>query len=246
MALPYRPIRAAPVKKGTTPPAPFTERAVSKRPKIIKSACLECRKRKAKCNGQKPVCLSCSKHDRECLYDSDIRESRARGLQQVNKKLEDELAAAKLLMRQMASGSAQLRGTVSDLLEKEKQPSEISKLLKGDGTTNPEMEVVHDSPLSSTSNDTILDEVDNGTSHSFPVDDFVSFSADSSSMKQEEPAPDKDSCVAIESALGNTYTANPSTISTPNYTSTEMLFDCIQPNTPVRIKMLEGGPSVRY
>ncbi|RKK67312.1 hypothetical protein BFJ69_g14605 [Fusarium oxysporum] len=50
MALPYRPIRAAPVKEGTTPPRTLIERAVSKRSGIIKSACWECRKRKAKVN----------------------------------------------------------------------------------------------------------------------------------------------------------------------------------------------------
>ncbi|KAF5974486.1 major facilitator superfamily transporter [Fusarium coicis] len=196
-----RPIRAAPMKKGTTPLGPVTERAVAKRSAIIKSACLECRKRKAKCNGQKPVCVSCSKHDRECVYDSDIRELQVRGLQQANQKLQDELAAAKLLMRQMANGSAQLRGAVSELLEEEKQPSEISELLKSDGTTNLRTDEVDDSRLSSRLNDPILDEVDNDTSYSFPVDDFESFSADSSSMKQEQSSPDSDSCIAIGPVL---------------------------------------------
>ncbi|KAF5716155.1 nitrogen assimilation transcription factor nit-4 [Fusarium mundagurra] len=242
MALPYRPIRAAPVKKGTTPLGPLTERAVSKRSGIIKSACLECRKRKAKCNGQKPVCVSCSKHDRECVYDSDIRESRVRGLQQANQELQDELAAAKRLMRQMASGSAQLRGAVSELLEEEKQPSEISELLKSDGTTNLGTDEVHNSRLPSTSNDPILGEVDNGTSHSFPVDDFESFSADSSSMKQGQSSPESDSCVAIASVSGNTYTASFSTISTPSYASTEMIIEHTQENTPPVIDSAENIP----
>ncbi|RBR11771.1 hypothetical protein FVER53590_30403 [Fusarium verticillioides] len=242
MALPYRPIRAAPVKKGTTLLGPLTERAVSKRSAIVKSACLECRKRKAKCDGQKPVCISCSKNDRECVYDSDIRELRVRSLQQANQKLQDELAAAKLLMRQMANGSAQLRGAVSELLEEEKQPSEISELLKSHGPTNLRTDQVDDSRLSSRLNDPILDEVDNGTSHSFPVDDFESFSAGSSSMKQEESSPDSDPCVANGSASGNTYGANLSTVSTPSYTSTEMLIDFTQPNTPSLLDSTKGIP----
>jgi hypothetical protein len=197
------------------------------------------------CNGQKPVCVSCSKHDRECVYDSDVRELQVRGLQQSNQKLQDELAAAKLLMRQMANGSAQLRGAVSELLEEEKQPSEISELLKSDGTNNLRTDEVDDSRLSSRLNDPILDEVDNDTSHSFPVDDVESFSADSSSMKQEQSSPDSDSCIAIGSASGNTYSANLSTASTPSYTSTEKWIDFTQPNTPVRIKI--SRPSyVRY
>ncbi|KAF5593029.1 major facilitator superfamily transporter [Fusarium pseudocircinatum] len=242
MALPYRPIRAAPAKGGAALPTTVVQRAIHKRPGIIKSACWECRKRKAKCNGQKPVCVNCSKYDRQCVYDSDIRESRVRGLQETNKRLEDELEAAKLLLRQMANGSAELRGTVSELLEEEKQPSEISELLKSDKTTSLEMEVVDDSRPSGTSNDTILRNVANDTSHSFPVDNFESFSAGSSCMKQEESSPDSDSFIVMESAATNAYTANASTISTPNYTSTELLIDHTQPNTPVRIKNLKAVP----
>ncbi|EXK28583.1 hypothetical protein FOMG_15051 [Fusarium oxysporum f. sp. melonis 26406] len=231
MALPYRPIRAAPVKEGTTPPRTLIERAVSKRSGIIKSACWECRKRKAKCNGQKPVCINCSKYDRECVYDSDIMESRVKGLQQANQKLEDELAAAKLLMRQMANGSAQLRSAVSELLEEDKQPSEITELLKNDENANDKMDEADSGRLSSTLKDPILRDVANGTSHLFPVEKFESFSADSSSMKQES-SPDTDSRIAMESAAGVTYTANPSTISTPNYTSTETLIHYTQTSTP--------------
>ncbi|EXL42025.1 hypothetical protein FOCG_15382 [Fusarium oxysporum f. sp. radicis-lycopersici 26381] len=241
MALPYRPIRAAPVKEGTTPPRTLIERAVSKRSGIIKSACWECRKRKAKCNGQKPVCINCSKYDRECVYDSDIMESRVKGLQQANQKLEDELAAAKLLMRQMANGSAQLRSAVSELLEEDKQPSEITELLKNDENANDKMDEADSGRLSSTLKDPILRDVANGTSHLFPVEKFESFSADSSSMKQES-SPDTDSCIAMESAAGVTYTANPSTISTPNYTSTETPIHDTQTSTPSFTDSAESIP----
>ncbi|EGU80596.1 hypothetical protein FOXB_08880 [Fusarium oxysporum f. sp. conglutinans Fo5176] len=235
------PIRAAPVKEGTTPPRTLIERAVSKRSGIIKSACWECRKRKAKCNGQKPVCINCSKYDRECVYDSDIMQSRVKGLQQANQKLEDELAAAKLLMRQMANGSAQLRSAVSELLEEDKQPSEITELLKNDESANDKMDVADSGRLSSTLKDPILRDVANGTSHLFPVEKFESFSADNSSMKQES-SPDTDSSIAMESAAGVTYTANPSTISTPNYTSTEMLVDYTQTSTPSFTDSAESIP----
>ncbi|EXK82008.1 hypothetical protein FOQG_13651 [Fusarium oxysporum f. sp. raphani 54005] len=241
MALPYRPIRAAPVKEGTTPPRTLIERAVSKRSGIIKSACWECRKRKAKCNGQKPVCINCSKYDRECVYDADIMQSRVKGLQQANQKLEDELAAAKLLMRQMANGSAQLRSAVLELLEEDKQPSEITELLKNDESANDKMDVADSGRLSSTLKDPILRDVANGTSHLFPVEKFESFSADNSSMKQES-SPDTDSSIAMESAAGVTYTANPSTISTPNYTSTEMLVDYTQTSTPSFTDSAESIP----
>ncbi|ENH69280.1 Nitrogen assimilation transcription factor nit-4 [Fusarium oxysporum f. sp. cubense race 1] len=217
MALPYRPIRAAPVKEGTTPPRTLIERAVSKRSGIIKSACWECRKRKAKCNGQKPVCINCSKYDRECVYDSDIMQSRVKGLQQANQKLKDELAAAKLLMRQMANGSAQLRSAVSELLEEDKQPSEITELLKNDESANDKMDEADSGRLSSTLKDPILRDVANGTSHLFPVEKFESFSADNSSMKQES-SPDTDSCIAMDIPVYSSQLSysNPSTISTNN------------------------------
>ncbi|KAF5255873.1 hypothetical protein FOXYS1_13686 [Fusarium oxysporum] len=233
--------KAAPVKEGTTPPRTLIERAVSKRSGIIKSACWECRKRKAKCNGQKPVCINCSKYDRECVYDSDIMESRVKGLQQANQKLEDELAAAKLLMRQMANGSAQLRSAVSELLEEDKQPSEITELLKNDEYANDKMDEADSGRLSSTLKDPILRDVANGTSHLFPVEKFESFSADSSSMKQES-SPDTDPRIAMESAAGVTYTTNPSTISTPNYTSTETLIHYTQTSTPSFTDSAESIP----
>ncbi|KAF5589893.1 major facilitator superfamily transporter [Fusarium subglutinans] len=242
VAMERKPIRAAPARDGTAPPTTLVERAIAKRSGTIKSACWECRKRKAKCNGEKPVCANCSKYDRQCVYDSDIKESRVRGLQEANKKLEDELEAAKLLLRQMANGSAELRGAVSELLEEEKQPSEITELLKSDRTTNPEMEVVDDSRLSSTLNQPILGHVANGTSHSFPVDHSKSFSANSSSTMREESSPESDSFIAMESAAVNSYTANASVISTPDYTSTEMPIDYTQPNTPACIYNCESVP----
>ncbi|KAF4959432.1 hypothetical protein FGADI_1653 [Fusarium gaditjirri] len=224
------PIRAAPVKEGTTPPRTLIERAVAKRSGIIKSACWECRKRKAKVN--KLVCVSCSKYDRECVYDSDIRESQVKGLQHANQKLQDELAAAKLLMRQMARGSAQFRGAVSELLEEDRQPSEIREILKNDESANSEMDEADSARLSRTLGDPILRDIANGTYHLFQVEEYESFSADSSSMKQEESSPDTDSCIAMDSAAGITNTANRSSISTTNYTSTEVLIDYTKPNTP--------------
>ncbi|VTT76738.1 unnamed protein product, partial [Fusarium fujikuroi] len=179
------------------------------------------------CNGQKLVCISCSKYGRECVYDSDIRESRVKGLQQANQKLQDELAAAKLLIKQMATGSAQLRGAVTELLEEEKQPSEITELLKNDETANDKMNEADSSQPLSTVNDPILPGVTDGPSYSFPVDNCESFSADRSSMTQES-SPDSSSCIATESAAANTYTTNASSISTNSFTSTEMLINYTQ------------------
>jgi hypothetical protein len=96
---------------------------------MVKSACWECRKRKAKCNGQKPLCSTCTKFDTECVYDSDVRESRVRNLQDANEKLENELEAANLLLRQVASGNDELRSLVLQYMDAGKQPLHIVRAL---------------------------------------------------------------------------------------------------------------------
>ncbi|KAF4956540.1 hypothetical protein FSARC_11542 [Fusarium sarcochroum] len=76
--------------------------------------------------------------DTECIYDSDVRETRVRGLQHANEKLEEELEAAKLLLRQVATGPDHMRSLVVEYLEDSKQPSEIIQLLKvGGGFDSP-------------------------------------------------------------------------------------------------------------
>ncbi|EXL92991.1 hypothetical protein NOF04DRAFT_14387 [Fusarium oxysporum II5] len=204
MALPYRPIRAAPPKADAVLSRTPVKRAVSKRSGIIKSACLECRKRKAKCNGKKPVCVSCSKYDRECVYDSDIRESRVRGLQNANEKLEEELDAAKLLLKQMANGSAELRDDVSELLDQEKQPSEIIELLKNGRVYDHEIPQADDNRTSRNSNDPIFQKTSSdisgiGHPHPFPVEEFEYSITKPPTMQQEESSSNEDSCVMMES-----------------------------------------------
>lgn len=140
----------------------------------------------------------------------------------------------------MAGGSAQLRRAVSDLLEEDRQPSEITHLLKHDESLNGEAD---GGRRSKTLSNVILHDVAND--YLFPVEEIESFSADSSSLKQES-SPDTDSCVAMESAAEPTYTANAYMISTPDYTSTEMLIDYNKPSTRVRIKLPRGHPCARY
>ncbi|KAJ4251387.1 hypothetical protein NW762_011368 [Fusarium torreyae] len=80
----------------------------------------------------------------ECIYDSVIRESRVRGLQSANEKLEEELDAAKLLLKQVATGPDHTRILVLEYLEDSKQPLEIIQLLKDNGA--------YDSPLDKVEN----------------------------------------------------------------------------------------------
>ncbi|EWY79436.1 hypothetical protein FOYG_17416 [Fusarium oxysporum NRRL 32931] len=217
MALAYQPIRAAPPKADAALSRTPLKRAVSKRSGVVKSACLECRKRKAKCDGKKPVCVTCSRYDRECVYDSDIMESRLRGLKNANEKLEKELDAAKLLLKQMANGSAELRGDVSELLGQEKRPSEIIELLKNGGVYDHEISQADDNQISGHSNDPIFqkttsDTLGIGHPHSFPVEDFEYSIPKPPTIQQEESSSDGDSRVMMEWANCTTehftYTSN--------------------------------------
>jgi hypothetical protein len=42
---------------------------IGKKAEPVKSACIQCQKRKTKCSGQRPVCRFCSDHDLECSWD---------------------------------------------------------------------------------------------------------------------------------------------------------------------------------
>lgn len=78
----------------------------------------------------KPVCANCAKLETECIYDADVRESRVRNLQSANERLEAELGAAKILLRQVASGPEHMRSLVLGFLENDKEPLEILHVLR--------------------------------------------------------------------------------------------------------------------
>lgn len=139
MAASYRPIRPALSKDGSFQKG-LQARVGPKRTGMIKSACWECRKRKAKCNGLKPTCANCEKSDAECIYDSDIRDAKVRNLQRANQTLEAELEAAKTLLEQVASGSDQIRSIVLELLQNDKEPLEILEMLNNNGGIDSTME----------------------------------------------------------------------------------------------------------
>ncbi|RSM02825.1 hypothetical protein CEP52_007737 [Fusarium oligoseptatum] len=60
MAMNYRPIKPAPLMDGSHRIDKST-RSAPKRPPPTKTACWGCRKRKAKCDGQRPACANCIK-----------------------------------------------------------------------------------------------------------------------------------------------------------------------------------------
>jgi hypothetical protein len=59
-----------------------------------------------------------------------VREFKVRNLQNANERLESELEAAKILLRQVASGSDHVRSLVLGFLENDKEPLEILHVLR--------------------------------------------------------------------------------------------------------------------
>ncbi|KAF2184715.1 hypothetical protein K469DRAFT_708909 [Zopfia rhizophila CBS 207.26] len=102
--------RSAPKTAKATAPPP-AESAEPKR-KQVSAACLNCRTRKIKCDGQRP-CSHCTKKDpSNCLYDVEEGETREGALKRRNADLSarvaelerqnNEFRAVWIVMRQMA------------------------------------------------------------------------------------------------------------------------------------------------
>ncbi|EEU34276.1 uncharacterized protein NECHADRAFT_50387 [Fusarium vanettenii 77-13-4] len=131
MEMNYRPIKPAPPLDGRHR-VDKSSRSAQKRPPATKTACWACRKRKAKCDGQRPACANCIKSTRECVYDTKMRDSNTRALQLANQELREQLDASNLLLRQLASGAPEVRGPILDFLAGNKQPQEIIRALRID------------------------------------------------------------------------------------------------------------------
>lgn len=85
----------------TTPPGnndPFKKRHI---------ACEQCRKRKLKCSGTKPSCLSCTKHNRGCEYSGVLKKSGPKP--GYIKKLENRLEQLESMLAESETQEATLR-----------------------------------------------------------------------------------------------------------------------------------------
>ncbi|KAF7194831.1 Nitrogen assimilation transcription factor nit-4 [Pseudocercospora fuligena] len=85
----------------TESPDRETQPQHSKRRVAVSSACQRCRKRKLRCDGQRPACANCAKHDATCDYEN-VRANETRAV------------AAK---RHAASLQAQIDGILNNLTE---------------------------------------------------------------------------------------------------------------------------------
>lgn len=97
-----------------------------KRAEPVKSACIQCQKRKTKCSGQRPVCHFCSNRNLDCSWDVDEGLTRTADLKR--KLLEANALSGDLgeLVEAMRSGTDQ---TSSMLLAKLRSGDSLGSLL---------------------------------------------------------------------------------------------------------------------
>jgi len=72
---------------------------------LIESACAACRKRKSRCNGQRPSCTRCRTLKTECIYEAEEGESRWSALKRRSQCLEYECSNIRMLLDQLRSTS---------------------------------------------------------------------------------------------------------------------------------------------
>ncbi|SMY28053.1 unnamed protein product [Zymoseptoria tritici ST99CH_1A5] len=68
-------------------------------------ACWSCRRRKTKCTGERPKCMTCISRSRECGYEYDEGVTKSIGLQQRVHELSAKVASRDFLFQQMRSRS---------------------------------------------------------------------------------------------------------------------------------------------
>ncbi|KAH7079542.1 hypothetical protein FB567DRAFT_124351 [Paraphoma chrysanthemicola] len=89
----FRALQPAPMDD-ETPPAPQSRPLLTQKPKrtVTLGACVACRKRKSKCDGNRPVCTCCTQKDTECLYELGPNEKPSQAMKRKNEEMQGELS----------------------------------------------------------------------------------------------------------------------------------------------------------
>jgi hypothetical protein len=88
------------------PPSPGPTKATySKRGKITIVACVNCRRRKTKCDGKRPVCSQCLARDGQCHYDMSEEQRRLTYLRENVEHLAGEKSTLESLIWNLRVGS---------------------------------------------------------------------------------------------------------------------------------------------
>ncbi|KAF1928400.1 uncharacterized protein M421DRAFT_63540 [Didymella exigua CBS 183.55] len=89
----FRALQPAPLDQEPTP-QPQTRPILTSKPKrtVTLGACVACRKRKSKCDGNRPICTCCSQKDTECVYELGPNEKPSQAMKRKNEEMQGELS----------------------------------------------------------------------------------------------------------------------------------------------------------
>ncbi|KAF2728171.1 hypothetical protein EJ04DRAFT_109897 [Polyplosphaeria fusca] len=89
----FRPLQPAPFDQDQAL-QPQSRPTLTQKPKrtVTLGACVACRKRKSKCDGQRPICSCCSQKDTECLYELGPNEKPSQAMKRKNEEMQGELS----------------------------------------------------------------------------------------------------------------------------------------------------------
>lgn len=75
-------------------PQPQSRPLLTQKPKrtITLGACVACRKRKSKCDGNRPVCTCCAQKDTGCVYELGPSEKPSQAMKRKNEEMQGELS----------------------------------------------------------------------------------------------------------------------------------------------------------
>lgn len=82
-----------------------TEVRKRKKPKPVTSACVQCRRKKTKCSGQRPVCRSCGDGGVECMWQVPEGLTRIDGMKKELQSVLDHINLLEALVKMMQDGS---------------------------------------------------------------------------------------------------------------------------------------------
>lgn len=111
--------RAPEDRPGHGSPSPIPLKAIALRKKNTLAACEACRRRKCKCDGQRPACLRCLSGQQECVYFTEPWETPATNLRRKHSELQAEVqrlhesnAALNTLFQALQSREAHEAGAI--------------------------------------------------------------------------------------------------------------------------------------
>lgn len=90
----FRILQPARMDEETSPPHPPSRPLLVQKPKrtVTLGACVACRKRKSKCDGNRPVCTCCTQKDTECVYELGPNEKPSQAMKRKNEEMQGELS----------------------------------------------------------------------------------------------------------------------------------------------------------